>query len=159
MRAFRSTDFALASIIEFSNDAIISVGLDGLITSWNRTAEHLFGYTAEEIVGQAKNVPWIFPPDRLGEERDMIARLRRGEVVAQYETKRLRKDGTQVLVSLTASPNTPMLMGKIVGASKDYSRHHRTKTLRRTRSRHCKGRNGASVALEHDGDDGLVTGP
>jgi PAS domain S-box-containing protein len=105
----------LASIVESSDDAIISKDLKGIITSWNRGAERLFGYTAEEIVGRP--VTTLIPPDRQNEEPVIIERIRRGERVENYETVRCRKDGGLLDISLTVSP----LMdahGKIVGASK-----------------------------------------
>jgi two-component system sensor kinase FixL len=105
----------LASIVEFSNDAIISVDLDGMLTSWNRTAELMFGYSAEEMIGQP--VARLFPADRIDEERNMIARLKRGEVIPHYETLRQRKDGGIVPVSVTASPIRDEA-GRILGASK-----------------------------------------
>src|SRR5678815_2175287 len=73
----------LAAIVENSHDAILSKDLDGTITSWNRGAQLLFGYTAEEVVG--KPVTLLFPEDRLGEEADIIGRLRRGEQIDHYE--------------------------------------------------------------------------
>ena len=105
----------LASIVEFSSDAIVSIDLDGIVTSWNKTAERLFGYTRDEIVGRP--VALLFPPDRSSEERDMFTRLNKGEIVPHYETERLRKDGTTVLVSIAVSPIQDS-KGKILGASK-----------------------------------------
>ncbi len=105
----------LAEIVESSNDAIIGKQLDGVITSWNRGAELMFGYTSEEAVGQ--NIGLIIPSDRKGEESSLIERLGRGETVSHFETKRLTKDGRQIDVSITASPLRDS-DGKIVGASK-----------------------------------------
>jgi PAS domain S-box-containing protein len=105
----------LAAIVESSEDAIISKDLNGVITSWNRGAEHLFGYTALEAIGQP--VTMLIPPDHLDEEPDILARIRRGESVTHYETVRRRKDGTLFDISLTVSPlrNSG---GQIIGASK-----------------------------------------
>ena len=105
----------LAAIVESSDDAMISKTLDGTITTWNRGAERLFGYTAEEAIG--KNITFVVPPDRLPEEATILDRLKRGERVEHFETIRKRKDGTMVDVSLTISPvrNTS---GQVVGASK-----------------------------------------
>jgi PAS domain S-box-containing protein len=104
-----------ASIVESSDDAIVSKNLDGIITSWNRGAQHLFGYTAEETIG--KPVTMLIPADHLDEERGILERIRRGERVDPYETVRRRKDGSLVDISLTVSPvRTPE--GTIVGASK-----------------------------------------
>lgn len=105
----------LAAIVESSHDAILSKDLDGVITSWNRGAEALFGYTAQEAVG--KSVTMLIPPDRLDEEPAILARIRRGEAIDHYETVRRRKDGSLVDISLTVSPiRGPG--GVIVGASK-----------------------------------------
>lgn len=105
----------LASIVEFSDDAIISKDLNGIITSWNAGAERIFGYKAEEIVGHS--VLQLIPADRQNEEPGILARLRRGERIDHYETVRQRKDGTLVEVSLTVSPMKGD-DGKVFGASK-----------------------------------------
>ena len=104
----------LAAIIELSDDAIIAKDLNGVILSWNRAAERLFGYTASEVFGQPITV--IFPPDRIDEEAVILDRIRRGEVVDHYETARHRKDGQIISVSATISPIRDA-SGKIVGAS------------------------------------------
>ena len=105
----------LAAIVESSEDAIISKTLDGIVTSWNRGAERIFGYTAEEIIG--KPVTVLVPPGRLNEEPVTIERLKRGERVEHYETLRMKKDGTFLDVSLTISPINDA-SGKIIGISK-----------------------------------------
>jgi PAS domain S-box-containing protein len=105
----------LAAIVESSEDAIVAKDLDGVIMSWNRGAERLFGYAAEEVVGQPITI--VIPPDRLDEETQILARIRRGEGVQQLETIRRRKDGSQVEISLTVSP-VRNRTGEIVGASK-----------------------------------------
>ncbi|MGB8508436.1 MAG: PAS domain S-box protein [Pyrinomonadaceae bacterium] len=105
----------LTAIIESADDAIITKSLDGIITSWNRGAEHIFGYTAEEVIG--KPVTILIPADHSDEEPTILARIRAGERIEHYETVRVRKDGTLVNISLTVSPiRTPD--GKIIGASK-----------------------------------------
>jgi PAS domain S-box-containing protein len=105
----------LASIVESSDDAIISISLDGTITSWNSGAARLFGYVAEEIIG--KPITVLIPRDHLAEEASIIERVRRGERIEHYETVRQRKDGGLIEISLTVSPiKTPE--GKVVGASK-----------------------------------------
>jgi PAS domain S-box-containing protein len=105
----------LAAIVESSDDAIISKDLNGIITSWNRGAEQIFGYLAEEVIG--KPVTILIPPDRHDEEPTILERLRRGERVDHYETIRRRKDGTLLDVSLTVSP-VKNDDGRIIGASK-----------------------------------------
>jgi PAS domain S-box-containing protein len=108
-------DAWLAAIVESSDDAIITKDLNGTITSWNRGAERIFGYCAEEIIG--KPISILIPPDRQNEEPGILARLRHGQRIDHYETVRQRKDGTLLDISLTVSPlrNSE---GKIVGASK-----------------------------------------
>ena len=105
----------LAAVVESSHDAIVSKDLDGIITSWNKGAERLFGYAAEEAVGQ--NITLIIPPDRRDEERAIVERLTRGERVDHFETVRMRKDGSLLDVALTISPMKDAA-GRIVGASK-----------------------------------------
>jgi PAS domain S-box-containing protein len=105
----------LSSIVDSSDDAIISKDLSGTITSWNKSAERLFGYTATEAVGQP--VTMLIPADRQEEEPMILARLRRGERVDHFETVRRRKDGTLLDISLTISPVKDG-RGVIIGASK-----------------------------------------
>jgi PAS domain S-box-containing protein len=105
----------LAAIVESSDDAIVSKDLNGIITSWNRGAEELFGYTSAEAVGQSITI--LIPPDRLSEEDMVLGRIRRGDRVDHFDTVRWRKDGTLVDVSLTVSPIRDKA-GTIVGASK-----------------------------------------
>jgi len=105
----------LAAIVESSDDAIISKTLEGIIVSWNAGAQELFGYTADEAVGQP--ITMLIPPDRLDEERDILARLRRGERVAHYETVRVTKSGKLVQISLTTSPVRDST-NRVVAASK-----------------------------------------
>jgi PAS domain S-box len=105
----------LASIVESSNDAIISKSLDGIITSWNRGAERLFGYTAEEVIGKAVTI--LIPEDRISEEPEILERIRRGKRVDHYDTVRRRKDGSLIDISLTVSP-LKEADGRIIGASK-----------------------------------------
>ena len=105
----------LISIVESSHDAIVSKDLNGIVMTWNKGAERLFGYTAEEIVG--KSITTIIPPDRLDEEPEILRRIRNGELVDHFETIRRRKDGSLVDISLTISPVRDA-KGRIVGASK-----------------------------------------
>jgi len=105
----------LASIVESSDDAIISKDLNGIIRSWNRGAERIFGYTAEEAIGQP--VSMLAVPERVEEISDIIERIRRGEKIDHYETKRRTKHGRVLDISLTVSPIRDA-SGQIVGASK-----------------------------------------
>ena len=105
----------LASIVESSDDAIASKNLDGIITTWNRGAERVFGYTAEEAIGRPIII--VIPEDRQSEEREILTRIRRGERIEHFETVRQRKHGSLIVVSLTVSP-IKNAEGKIVGASK-----------------------------------------
>ena len=106
----------LSAIVDSSEDAIVSKDLNGIITSWNRSAERLFGYTTAEAVGQPV-ATLLIPADRQREELEILSRLRRGERVDHFETKRSRKDGTLLDISLTISP-VKDTRGNIIGASK-----------------------------------------
>ena len=105
----------LAAIVESSDDAIIAIDLDGVIASWNQGAERLYGYTAQEAIGQP--VTTLIPPERSGEEESILERLRRGERIEHFETVRRRKDGSAVDISLTMSP-IKNARGEVIGASK-----------------------------------------
>jgi PAS domain S-box-containing protein len=105
----------LARVVESSDDAIISKDLNGIVTSWNRAAERMFGYDAAEMVGQS--IRKIIPQDRQFEEDDVLAQIRVGQAVTHFETLRQRKDGSLVPISLTVSPVFDD-RGKIIGASK-----------------------------------------
>jgi PAS domain S-box-containing protein len=105
----------LASIVEWSDDAIISKTLDGRVTSWNRGAENMFGYTAAEMIGTS--ITRLFPEARLAEEAEILARVRRGGSTEHFETSRVRKDGRAIDASLTVSPMRDS-SGAVVGASK-----------------------------------------
>ena len=121
----------LASIVEYSGEAIATKNLDGIIQTWNVSAEKLFGYSADEIVG--KPVTILIPPERLSEEEDILSRLRRGLPAERLETIRLKKDGTPIPVSVTVSPmKNPE--GEVIGASKliqDITARNRLETQRR----------------------------
>ncbi len=105
----------LAAIVQSSDDAIISKDLNGIIRSWNRGAERLFGYTAEEIIG--KSVSILAVPERVDEIPNILERISKGERIEHYETRRRTKDGRTLSISLTVSPIRDS-SGKIVGASK-----------------------------------------
>ena len=116
----------LASIVDSSDDAIVSKTLEGVITSWNAGAERLFGYTAKEAIGQ--HISMIIPIDRRDEETEILARLSQGERIDHFETVRLRKDGKAIDMSVTISP-VKDAAGRVVGASKvgrDISERKRT---------------------------------
>jgi PAS domain S-box-containing protein len=105
----------LAAIVESSQDAIISKDLKGIIKTWNKSAEKLFGYTADEIIG--KPVLVLIPKDRHHEEDTILGRIRKGELIEHFETVRQHKDGSLRHISLTVSPIKDT-SGKVIGASK-----------------------------------------
>jgi PAS domain S-box-containing protein len=104
----------LAAIVESSDDAILSKTLDGTITSWNRAAERMYGYAAEEVLG--RHISLVVPPELSGELQEIMSRIRRGERVEHLETVRVRKDGTRIDASVTVSPLRDS-SGRLVGAS------------------------------------------
>src|SRR5688572_797258 len=110
-----SSDALLASIVDSSDDAIVSEDIDGYITSWNRAAEKMFGYAAEEVLGQS--IAIIIPPDRVSEQQEILNRVRRGERIDHLETCRKHRDGRLVDVSVTISPVRDE-HGRVIGASK-----------------------------------------
>src|SRR5688572_16602949 len=105
----------LAAIVESSDDAIVGKNLDGIVTSWNRGAERIFGYTAEQIVGRHINT--IIPEDRQDEEPKILHEIRNGRRIDHFETVRKTQDGKLINISVTISPIRDG-SGKIVGASK-----------------------------------------
>jgi PAS domain S-box-containing protein len=114
----RSNEFAalrLAAIVESSDDAIVTKDLNGIIATWNKSAERLFGYTADEVIGKPVNI--LIPPERDDEEPAILQRIRRGEPVEHYETVRRRKDGSLIDISITVSPIKDA-SGRVIGASK-----------------------------------------
>jgi PAS domain S-box-containing protein len=125
----------LAAIVTSSDDAIISKDVEGIVTSWNASAERLFGYTAEEMIGQP--VLRLIPADGQNEEREILSRISRGERIEHYETVRCRKDGTRLTVSLTISPLFDA-HGRVIGASKiarDITHQKRAEEALRDRER------------------------
>ena len=114
-RAAEETRSRLAAIVENSDDAIIAKDLNAIITSWNGSAERIFGYTENEVLG--KPITIIIPPELQAEEANILRRLRSGERIEHFETVRVTKAGRRVLISLTLSPVRDS-SGKIVGASK-----------------------------------------
>ena len=105
----------LAQIVESSDDAIVSKDLNGIIQSWNAAAERMFGYTADEAIGQS--IRMIIPDDRQAEEDYVLGQIRAGQAVRHYETLRRRKDGILVPISLSVSPIRDA-SGSVIGASK-----------------------------------------
>jgi PAS domain S-box-containing protein len=130
----------LASLVESSDDAIVSKSLDGVITSWNSGAERVFGYSASEAIGQP--ITLVIPEDRQSEEREILTRIRRGERIDHFETVRRHKHGNLIVVSLTVSP-VKDANGKIVGASKiarDITEQRRNQELIATLAREAEHR-------------------
>jgi len=120
----------LAAIVESSDDAIVGIDVRGVITSWNVGAERLYGYAPSEAIGQPMTL--VITPERLGEEEEMLARIRAGQRVEHFETQRVRKDGARLDVSLTLSPVRDGA-GNLIGASKvarDISERRRAERLR-----------------------------
>ncbi len=116
----------LGAIVDSSEDAIIGKSLDGKIETWNRGAERIFGYSAEEMIGQS--IRRLIPKDRMSEEDEILAKLRRGEAIDHFQTVRLTKSGKQIDVSVTISPIRDA-SGMIIGASKaarDITEHRAT---------------------------------
>jgi PAS domain S-box-containing protein len=129
----------LASIVDSSDDAIIGKTLDGVITTWNSSAERMYGYRAEEIIGQS--VSLLIPQGLPGEMDEILNRIRIGERVEHYETRRRRKDGAIIAVSLTVSPIHDA-SGKVVGASaiaRDITDRKRVQNQARLASQYARG--------------------
>jgi PAS domain S-box-containing protein len=144
-----SVNSHLAAIVESSEDAIASKDLNGVITSWNRSAERLFGYTAKEIIGQP--VTLIIPPELRDDEPRILSKIRAGERIEHFETVRVHKDGRRINVSLTVSPIKDE-KGRIVGAAKivrDITERKKIdRALRVTEKLAAAGRLAATVAHE-----------
>jgi len=125
----------MAAIVTYSEDAIVGKNLHGIVTSWNRAAQRLFGYSADEMIGC--HVTRLIPPERHDEERRILEQIRRGEPIEPYETVRRRKDGTDFHVSLTVSPVFDA-QGRVIGASKiarDITQQKRVEDALRDRDR------------------------
>ncbi|MTV11997.1 MULTISPECIES: PAS domain S-box protein [Bradyrhizobium] len=130
----------LASIVECSDDAIVSKTLDGIITSWNGGAERIFGYSPGEAIGQP--ITLVIPGDRQSEEREILTRIKRGDRIDHFETLRRTKHGSLIVVSLTVSP-VKDANGTIVGASKiarDITEQKRNQELIATLAREAEHR-------------------
>ena len=138
--------FRLSAIIDSSEDAIVSKDLNGIIQTWNKSAERMFGYTAEEVVGQSILV--ISPQERRSEEDKILARIRAGVTIDHFETQRRRKDGSLIDISLTVSPIRDSA-GAIIGASKIARDVSREKALEREAFR--------LAAIVDSSDDAIVS--
>ena len=110
----RADELYLTAIVEASDDAIIGKTLDGIIVSWNKGAEKIYGYKAEEVLGHS--IAILQPPGKHDELPGIMKRLRRGQRIESYETTRVHKDGHLIDISVTISPVKDEA-GKVVGAS------------------------------------------
>ena len=148
----------LAAIAEYSDDAIISKDVSGMITAWNRGAERIFGYSSTEVLGKPLLI--LLPPERRNEEADILARIQRGESIEHFETIRVRKDGTHFDASVTISPIRDG-GGAIVGASKiarDVTQRKRTEeALRESEERFETMANGIPQLAHMAGADGVFS--
>jgi PAS domain S-box-containing protein len=150
------TSRLLASIVESSDDAIISKSLNGIIQSWNAAAERVFGYSAEQAVG--RHISLIIPADRAAEEEQIIARIRAGEQVDHFDTIRVRNDGRPIPISLTVSPIKDEA-GVVVGASKiarDITDRKLAEAAAAERNRLMALRADVSTALASDGEQRAI---
>jgi PAS domain S-box-containing protein len=145
----KEADRLLAAIVESSDDAIVSKDLNGVVTSWNKGAERIFGYTQEEIVG--KSITLIIPPELLEDEPRILARIQAGQRIEHFQTVRVRKDGRRIDVSLTVSP-VKNDRGIVTGAAKiarDITEHKKLEAALHTSERLASaGRLAATIAHE-----------
>ena len=143
----------LATIVESSEDVILSKNLDGVVLTWNTAAQHLFGYTSEEIVGRSIRI--LIPPELQGEEDQILARIRAGNKVERLETERLTKEGKRIPVSVRVSPIKDA-EGRVIGASKIL---HDVSEMRAAREALARERNVLRTTLASIGDGVVVTDP
>src|SRR6188768_2354062 len=136
----------LARVVESSDDAIVSKDLNSIITSWNRAAERMFGYTEAEAIGQS--IRMIIPADRQSEEDMVMCRIHAGDSITHFETIRQRKDGTLIPISLTVSPIRDDA-GRVIGASK-IARDVSDRTQAQLSSRRL-------AAVVESSDDAIIT--
>jgi PAS domain S-box-containing protein len=148
-QVLREARLQLAAIVESSADAIISKDMEGRITHWNQGAEHLYGYSSQEIIG--KSVALLMPPERTDDFPAIMSKLAKGERVEHYETVRQKKDGTRIDISLSVSPIVN-IAGTVVGAAaiaRDISgRKQAEEALRKAEKLSATGRLAASIAHE-----------
>jgi PAS domain S-box-containing protein len=147
--ATREGEERFRAIVETSDDAIVSKDLNGVITSWNKGAERVFGYAAGEVIG--KPVTILIPPDRHDEEPEILRSIRRGERVEHYETVRQRKDGSLIDVSLSVSPIKDG-SGRVIGASKiarDITQHKQIEARQELLAREVQHRTKNLFAVVH----------
>ncbi len=141
--------YRLAALVESSEDAIVSKDLNGIVTSWNPAAQRLFGFTAEEMIGQP--ILKIIPPELYGDETRILATIGRGESIEHFETVRRKKDGELIEISLTISPIRDET-GTVIGAAKiarDITQQKKAERALRTSERLASvGRLAATVAHE-----------
>src|SRR5258708_4910406 len=156
MQSEQARTALLAFIVSSSDDAIPAKTPDGIVTSWNRGAERIYGYTAGEIVG--KPVPILIPPDRPDVMHEMRARIRGGEQVEHYETTRMRKDGELIAISLTVSPIHDSA-GVLVGVSsiaRDISQRRRTEEQLRAATQSIDDRTALLASIVDYSDDAII---
>src|SRR3954465_16050681 len=148
-RAIDDAALRVAAIVESSDDAIVGKDLNGVVTNWNKAAERIFGYTADEMIG--RSITTIIPPELQGDEPGILAQIQAGERIEHFETVRVTKDGRRLDVSLTVSPIKDG-NGKIVGAAKiarDITQQRKLEDALRTTERLASvGRLAATVAHE-----------
>ena len=137
----------LAAIVEYSDDAIVSKNLDGIVQTWNKAAERLFGYTADEVIGRSITI--LIPKERLAEEDHVLSRIRAGQTVEHYETVRRAKDGRMIDVSLTVSP-IRLRNGTVIGASKIARDITEQKQLRRAADEASRAKDQFLAMLSHE---------
>lgn len=144
---FERDAIRLAAIVEYSDDAIVSKNLDGIVRTWNKAAERLFGYSAQEMIG--RSITLIIPSERIAEEDLVLSRIRAGQTVEHYETVRRAKDGRLIDVSLTVSP-IRLPNGTIIGASKIARDITEQKQLRRAAEEAHRAKDHFLAMLSHE---------
>jgi PAS domain S-box-containing protein len=147
MKRMEREAYRLAAIVESSDDAIVSKDLNGIIQTWNRSAEQMFGYSAEEAIGQSITI--IIPKDRLSEEATVLSRIRAGLSVEHFETIRQHKNGRFLTISLTVSP-IRNASGQVIGASKIARDVSESQRLRRVAEEASRAKDEFLAVLSHE---------